>query len=172
MHWEIEFLNLIQEIHNSFLDNVMCFITHLGDSGFIWIILAIILLFKRNTRKVGIVVLAALILELILCNGILKNIFVRIRPCDINTSIKLLIERPNDYSFPSGHTASSFATVTALLLCKMKRIGKVALLLAILIAFSRMYLYVHYPTDILCGIVVGLICGYVSKICLDRYKLC
>lgn len=165
-------MNLIQEIHNSFLDKIMCFITHLGDSGFIWIVLAIILLIKQNTRKIGIVVLGALILDLILCNVILKTLFARVRPCDINTSIKLLIERPNDYSFPSGHTASSFATVTALYLCRMKRVGKVTLILAILIAFSRMYLYVHYPTDILVGIVFGLICGYVSKLCLDRYKLC
>lgn len=149
----------------------MCFITHLGDSGFIWIVLAIILLIKQNTRKIGIVVLGALILDLILCNGILKTLFARVRPCDINTSIKLLIDRLNDYSFPSGHTASSFATVTALYLCRIKRVGKVALILTILIAFSRMYLYVRYPTDILGGIVVGLICGYVSMICLDRYKL-
>ena len=117
--------------------------------------------------------LAALILDLILCNGILKNLFHRVRPYDIRTSIELLVKRPLDYSFPSGHTAASFAAVVALSFAGEKRAWKAALVLACLIAFSRMYLYVHYPTDVLGGVLVGILAGYggyrVVK-ALEQYK--
>ena len=106
--------------------------------------------------------LAALILDLILCNGILKNLFHRVRPYDIRTSIELLVKRPVDYSFPSGHTAASFTAVVALSFAGEKRAWKAALVLACLIAFSRMYLYVHYPTDVLGGILFGVISGYLG----------
>lgn len=104
----------------------------------------------------------ALIADLILCNGILKNLVARTRPYDVNTVVNLLIEKPVDYSFPSGHTAASFAAVTALYLAGEKKLWKPALVLSILIAFTRMYLYVHYPTDILGGIAVGIISGYIG----------
>ena len=93
--------------------------------------------------------------DIILCNGLLKHLFARIRPCEINTAAQLLIPEPADFSFPSEHTAASFAAVTALFLAGEKRLWKIALPVAMLIAFSRLYLYVHYPTDILGGMVTG-----------------
>lgn len=153
---------MIQGIRTPILDTIMCFITGLGDAGIIWIVLAIVLLAIPKTRKSGIVVAVALCVDLILCNGILKNLFARVRPYDINTEIQLLITKPKDFSFPSGHTAASFAAVTALYFSKEKKLWKPALILACLIAFSRMYLYVHYPTDVLGGALVGITAGYVG----------
>lgn len=151
----------------------MTFITRLGDAGAVWILLAVILLIIPKTRKSGAVLAAALCVDVVLCNGILKNLFGRIRPCDVNTSIELLIARPDDFSFPSGHTAASFAAVTALMMAGEQKLWKAALALGALIAFSRMYLYVHYPTDILGGIIVGGIAGVMGyltvRICRNMF---
>lgn len=130
--------------------------------------LALVLILIPKTRKIGLAVMVAVILDSVLCNVILKNIFVRPRPCDVNTAINLLIPRPLGYSFPSGHTSASFAAVSALYFSGENKIWKAALALAILIAFSRMYLYVHYPTDVLGGILVGIFCGYVGNAFFDK----
>ena len=168
MSFELEFLNQLQKLHTPVLDKIMVFITNLGSAGIIWIILTVVCLIIPRTRKVGWVMAASLIVDLILCNGILKNLVARTRPCDVNKSIQLLIKRPWDYSFPSGHTAASFASVTALYLAGEKKLWKMALILACLIAFSRLYLYVHYPTDILGGILVGIAAGYIGYIVVNR----
>lgn len=165
---EIEILNLIQHLRTPFLDEAMRFVTSLGNFSIAWVMLALVLILIPKIRKIGFVVMAAVILDSVLCNVILKNIFLRPRPCDVNTAIKLLIPRPLGYSFPSGHTSASFAAVSALYFSGENKIWKAALALAILIAFSRMYLYVHYPTDVLGGILVGLFCGYVGKACFDK----
>ena len=162
MEIEIKILDLIQTIRTPLGDTVMCFITRLGDAGAVWILLAIILMIIPRTRKSGAVLMIALGVDIVLCNGILKPLIARIRPCDANTSIQLLIARPHDFSFPSGHTAASFAAVGALLFSGEKKLWKPVLVLAVLLAFSRLYLYVHYPTDILGGIVVGNVSGYVG----------
>lgn len=159
---ELEILNLIQTIHTPFLDKLMVFITSLGNSGMIWILLALVLVLIPRTRKCGCIVAAALVIDLILCNGILKNAVARVRPCDVNDAVTLLIPRPADYSFPSGHTAAGFAAVMALYLGQQKKLFGVSLVLALVIAFSRMYLYVHYPTDILGGIAVGVLAGWLG----------
>lgn len=163
---EIRILDMIQGLRTPVGDQVMCFITSLGNSGMIWIALGILLLLIPRTRKSGLVVLAALVLDLILCNGILKHLFARVRPCDVNTAIQLLIPRPADYSFPSGHTAAAFAATSALFFAGEKKLWKPALILAVLIAFSRLYLYVHYPTDILGGMLIGTACGYMGMWCV------
>lgn len=159
---EFRILDFIQGMQTPVGDAVMCFITKLGNAGMIWIVLAVILLLIPKTRKTGIIILAALCIDLVVCNGILKNLFARIRPCDVNTQIQLLIARPDDFSFPSGHTAASFAAVAALYFSGERKLWKPALVLACLIAFSRLYLYVHYPTDILGGILVGIAAGYIG----------
>ena len=107
--------------------------------------------------------LVGLCIDVIVCNGLLKNLVARTRPCDVNTAIQLLISHPTDYSFPSGHTAASFTAVAALYFSGDKKIWKAAIILGILIAFSRMYLYVHYPTDILGGILVGIFSGFIGS---------
>lgn len=160
MSIDFAILDFIQEhLRNAFLDFLMPVITVLGDAGIFWILLAIVLLIYKKTRRVGVILAAALVMDLLLCNILIKPLVARTRPYDVNMSITLLIKKPIDYSFPSGHTAASFASVTALFLTKKKILWEIALLLSCLIAFSRLYLYVHYPTDILGGILIGILAG-------------
>lgn len=162
MNIELSILDWIQTLHTPFLDKIMAFITRLGDAGIIWIVLSIVLLLIPKTRKSGAVMVAALVVDVVLCNIVLKNLVARTRPYDVNTGVHLLVAKLHDYSFPSGHTAASFASVTALYLAGEKKLWKFALVLACLIAISRLYLYVHYPTDVLGGILFGVISGYLG----------
>ena len=162
MNIELSILDWIQTLHMPFLDKIMVFITRLGDAGIIWIVLSIVLLLIPKTRKSGAVMVAALVVDVLLCNIVLKNLVARTRPYDVNTGVHLLVEKLHDYSFPSGHTAASFASVTTLYLAGEKKLWKFALVLACLIAISRLYLYVHYPTDVLGGILFGVISGYLG----------
>lgn len=156
---EFQILDALQKIHTPIMDTLMCGITRLGDAGMIWILLCIVLLLMPKTRKSGMVLLTALLADLVICNVILKPTIQRIRPFDVITDIELLVKRPLDYSFPSGHTAASFTSVMALYLAGEKKLWIPALVLAVLIAFSRLYLYVHYPTDVLGGVIIGVISG-------------
>lgn len=165
---ELRFLDFLQTIHTPLLDKILAFITSLGNAGIVWIGLAVVLLILPKTRKAGIIVAAALLVDLILCNLILKNLVARVRPYDVNTAIAILIKKPLDFSFPSGHTAASFAAMTALFLAKMKKAWIAALILAVLIAFSRLYFYVHYPTDVLGGIVVGILSGVIGYAIVEK----
>ncbi len=165
---ELRFLDFLQTIHTPLLDKILAFITSLGNAGIIWIVLAVVLLILPKTRKTGIIVAAALLMDLILCNLILKNLVARVRPYDVNTDIAILIKKPLDFSFPSGHTAASFAAMTALFLAKMKKAWIAALVLAVLIAFSRLYFYVHYPTDVLGGAVVGILSGIIGYTIVEK----
>ncbi len=168
-NFDFAVLDFIQSnFKTAFGDFIMPIITHLGDSGIIWIILAVVLTVSKKYRPAGIAVAAALIIDLLTCNIILKPLVARIRPFEINTAIELLISPPSDFSFPSGHTAASFASTFALIfISKPYRDRKIyipALILAVLISFSRLYLYVHFPTDIIGGIIVGLFCGFLGSI--------
>ena len=165
---ELRILDFLQTIHTPLLDKILAFITSLGNAGIIWIVLAVVLLILPKTRKTGIIVAAALLMDLILCNLILKNLVARVRPYDVNTAIAILIKKPLDFSFPSGHTAASFAAMTALFLAKMKKAWIAALVLAVLIAFSRLYFYVHYPTDVLGGAVVGILSGIIGYAIVEK----
>lgn len=161
---EIEFwiLDWLQSLRTPFLDTVMPMITSLGNGGICWIALTAVLLAVPRTRQSGWVMAAALLTDLVLCNLILKNVIARTRPYDIYTGIELLIAKPGDYSFPSGHTAASFASVAALYFSGENKLWKIAAVVSVLIAFSRMYLYVHFPTDILGGIAVGVLSGWLG----------
>ena len=149
-----------------FLDFIMPCITLLGDGGIFWIACAVILLFTKKYRKTGLGMGAALILGLIVCNMILKPWVGRIRPYDLQerlgNTIPLLIERQHDFSFPSGHTFASFEAATVLMLHN-KKLGIPALILACLIAFSRLYLYVHYPTDVITSVILGTAFGFLGN---------
>lgn len=151
---ELPILDAIQNLRNPVLDQIMVFISSINDIGLVWILAGVALLFFRKYRKNGWIVLFSLLAGLLIANVLLKNLVQRIRPCDINTAVELLIARPDDWSFPSGHTTSSFAAAAALMYAD-KKMGIPAYILAVIMAFSRMYLYVHYPTDILGGIVIG-----------------
>ena len=169
--WEIAILDALQNMHSPWLDKLMIAVTSLGNAGILWIIMTVILLIIPKTRKTGLFMAAALLVEVILANVILKNFVARTRPYEVVDYVSLLIKKPVDYSFPSGHTGASFAAVTALFLCRRKLIGGISLVIAALIAFSRMYLYVHFPTDVIGGVVVGIvsgICGYFIIRKIDR----
>ena len=114
MEIEFDILDLLQKLHTPIGDQVMCTITKLGNAGAIWIMLTLILLLIPKTRRCGAVLTVALIINTILCNGIIKPFVARPRPCDVNMAIQLLIPRPSDWSFPSGHTSAAFASASAL----------------------------------------------------------
>ena len=113
-------------------------------------------------KMISKIMAAALIMDLLICNVAVKNLAARTRPYEVNTSVQLLVAKLHDYSFPSGHTAASFASVTALYLAGEKKLWKPALVLACLIAVSRLYLYVHYPTDVLGGMIFGILAGFAG----------
>ena len=113
---EIQILNIIQNLRTDIGDTIVPLITKLGDAGMIWICLTIVLLIIPKTRKTGVIMMAALLVDVLLCNVLIKNLVARTRPFDVNTAVQLLVAKPRDYSFPSGHTAASFASVTALYL--------------------------------------------------------
>lgn len=166
---EMQILDMVQMLRNPIMDQIMLMITRLGDGGILWILFALLLFVKKDTGKIGILIFLAILLEVIFCNVLLKPMFQRIRPCDLNDTISLLIDHPDDYSFPSGHTGAAFAFSSSLFFTK-QRFRYQSLLLSILIAFSRMYLYVHYPTDILGGIILGIMCGYLSYQILQAFN--
>lgn len=156
MEWEFSILYALQELHNPILDTIMVFITTLGDDGLFWIAIGVICLFFKKHRKMGLQVLLSMLFTYIIGNLILKNIFARPRPCDIDTAVTMLISRPHGHSFPSGHSMNGMVAAVALFL-NNKKIGIPALILATLIGFSRMYLFVHFPTDVLGGFAVGIL---------------
>ncbi len=162
MDFEYTILDFIRNnLSCTFLDYLMQGISFLANVGWIWIVCAIIFLFFPKTRKMGIAVACALIFSLLICNITIKPIIARVRPYDLREGIELIISKPTDFSFPSGHTSISFAGAAAIF-SQNKKLGVPALILAILIAFSRLYLYVHFPTDILGGIIVGSLCGFLG----------
>ena len=162
MNIELKILDWFQTLHTPVLDKFMTSVTKLGNAGIFWIILTVLFLLIPKMRKTGVVMAAALIIDLLLCNVLLKNLVARTRPYDVNTGIQLLVAKLRDYSFPSGHTAASFASVTALYLSGERRIWIIALVISCLIAVSRLYLYVHYPTDVLGGIIFGCLSGWIG----------
>lgn len=158
-------------MHSFTMDKIMVITTSLGDLGFIWLLIAALLIINKKYRKVGIMAIVALILATVLGEGILKHLVQRIRPSADIPAINLLIEKPLSYSFPSGHTTSSFA-VAGVLSKYLKKYSLVFLGLASLIAFSRLYLYVHYPSDVLAGIILGLLCSKLVIYAFGKMKNC
>lgn len=174
-----EILLFIQGIFvNESLTPIFAFITHLGNKGMIWIALSVGLLLFKKTRPIGIMVALALIFSYLINNLMLKNLIMRTRPYEVIPSVKLLIEAQHDYSFPSGHASSSFAAAIAAMrgiriygyYDKYKICYYALLALAIIIAFTRLYLGVHYPTDVIFGILSGVVIGlFVWKLPLNRF---
>lgn len=154
-------LFFIQGLHNQFLDKLMIAATILGDKGAIWICISFILIMNKKTRTIGIITLFSLVLSTILGEGIIKHLVQRTRPYINFPTIKLLIKETTYYSFPSGHATSSFAA--AYVLGKyLKRYAIIFWLMAGLISVSRIYLFMHYPSDIIAGIALGLTVGIIS----------
>ncbi len=162
---DFQILDFIQEnLKCEFLDKVLPLITKLGDHGIVPILIAVILLIFTRTRKIGLSMGIAFIFGGVIGNLLLKNLVGRIRPYDI-TGAEILIERLSDYSFPSGHTLIAFETAVVLLVLLKGRAKPIALgatVIAAIIAFSRLYLYVHYPSDVLAGIILGSLFGVIG----------
>lgn len=190
MNWEFQFLNWIQDhLRGGFMDNLMPLITKFGDGGVFWIIVTLLLFIPKRTRKYAHVSAFALLFGVIGGNLIMKNVFARPRPFWLENgnplarlsdqlpnipagrqTLTLLVKAPHDYSFPSGHTQASFAAATSICMWSRKW-GIPALVLAALVAFSRMYLYVHYPTDILAGMLCGIVYALIAAaICNKLFR--
>lgn len=161
-------LHFIQNnMQSGLLDWLMPKITVLGNAGAVWLAAAVLLLFFKKRRKQGLVLLAALALCYITGNLLLKPLVGRIRPCNIDLGAALLIPRPGDLSFPSGHTMASFAAAGVIAQLSGWKTGAGAYLLAGAIAFSRLYLYVHYPSDVFAGMLIGTA---LALLCVTAYK--
>lgn len=157
MPFDFPILYFIQEhLTAPLIDNIMIFVSKIGEGGMVWIASALIMLLFKRTSKCGLLMLLSMLICFITGELIIKNIVCRIRPCYIDTAMELLVSRPDSYSFPSGHTASSF-TAASIIFYFFRKSGVFALLFAALMAFSRMYLFVHFPTDILGGFLLGII---------------
>ncbi len=167
--FELKILDFIQEnLKCGFLDWFMPLITRLGDGGVFWIVIAVVLLCFKKYRKTGAMMGVALLLGLLVGNLTLKPLIGRIRPYDMpGTDIDLLVEGLRDKSFPSGHTLASFEGAVVLLL-NDKRLGIPAIIIAGLVALSRLYLYVHYPTDVLAGMVLGTIFAFIAVFIVNK----
>lgn len=159
---EADILLWIQEyVRNPALTPLMKTITHFGDYGMFWILMTILLLLYQRTRKIGLTVGAALLGSLLINNVILKNLVARTRPYEVIEGLQLLVDKAVDLSFPSGHTGSSFAAAVVMFKLLPKRYGTAAMVLACLIGFSRLYIGIHYPTDVLFGMVSGGLIGFL-----------
>ena len=172
MQWDFSVLDQIAAGRTPVLDSFFSVFTHLGDPV-VWVVLLIALLAFRKTRRIGICITAAVILDLLLCNLILKPLVCRPRPYALR-EVALLVKAETDASFPSGHAASSFAMAFCLAFRKNKW-ALPAFLFAALLAYSRLYLYLHFPTDVLGGIAVGFMCGtlgaYLGSLLLRRFSI-
>ncbi len=146
------------------LDGVVTFVTHLADHGYLWILIALVLVLIRKTRAGGSAAAVALACGLLITNICIKNAVARIRPYETIEGLTSLIGIMEDWSFPSGHTTASFAAATAIAIMLGKRFGIPALILALFIALSRLYVGVHYPSDVLAGVIIGVVCGVLGSI--------
>lgn len=134
-------------------------ITYLGNGGAVMITVCFILLICPKTRKLGILATISLVVNVLVSNVLLKNLVARTRPYEIIEGLKLIIKKQRDYSFPSGHSSGSFALASVIYIETPRKIGIPAMIIATLIALSRLYVGVHYPTDVFAGMIVGTLIG-------------
>ena len=157
---ELSFLYAIP--HNEILDKFFLLVTAIaGSYGQLWLVVGVVLLFFKKTRRAGAAVLLSYVFVFVLGQYVLKNLFDRPRPCHIDQTFELLVKRPSSSSFPSTHSAWSFAAATAVFM-RHRKAGIPVFIVAAIIAFSRMYLFLHFPTDVLAGIVFGILMGLAA----------
>ena len=162
MEFELYLLDKIQDIfQNALLDTIMPLITSLGTAGIVPILIAIILLIRKDTRSTGIKLTIALAICFVIVNVGLKPLIARSRPFNYR-DIALLVAIPKDYSFPSGHAAIFMALTSSLFYSKV-RSWPLFLLLTLVVGFSRLYLYVHFPSDVICGFALGWLAGHLGN---------
>ncbi|HHU73652.1 MAG TPA: phosphatase PAP2 family protein [Clostridiales bacterium] len=156
---------------SSFLDTLMVFVTSLGNGAFLWIFIAFLLLLTRKYQKSGLALICTICLSLILGDHIIKPLIMRPRPCHAYPWVPLLISCPITPSFPSGHSMVAAASATVLIYYhRLTAIG--AIIIALAIAFSRIYLFVHYPSDALGGILLGILTSSLVILGINKlYKI-
>lgn len=159
---------IVQTFNNDFFNSFMPVFTAICNHGEIWITVGLVLLLSKKYRLYGIILLVGLLIGFLVCNIGLKNLVMRPRPSWLNTDYLLLIDNPTDYSFPSGHTTSSFVAAVILTLSNGK-FGYWAIPLAVMLAFSRLYLYVHFPSDILGGALIGSLIGLITFFVMRKF---
>lgn len=161
---DVQILNWIQEnLRCSALDKILPFVTFLGSKGWLFIVMAVLFIGISRYRKWGVSLAVSLSLGLIFGNMVLKNVVARVRPYDFVGNIELLVAKLSDYSFPSGHTLAAVEFCTVVCMMPVRRIYKVlAVLLAVAMAFSRLYLYVHFPSDVLASVLLGSLFGVMG----------
>ena len=170
---EIQILHWFETLHNPITNPIFYVITTLGNAGWFWIVLAVLMLtvLPKKYKKAGLTMAIALILSLIFCNGIMKHLWARPRAFWVDgqnfvvgnefENLYGIFNSIHDYSFPSGHSSASFAAAVSIFMWRKKE-GSAALVLAALIAFSRLYFTVHYPTDVLVGTITGALYGVAA----------
>lgn len=169
--WSI--LNAIQGIRCSFLDFILSKLTIIGEGGICWIIICVIMLFFKRTRKCGFSLAVCLVVCLILGNCILKPLIARPRPYMLNPDLIINVPLSDSYSFPSGHTYSSIGSTVVIWYYLKYKWGVAAMLLALLISFSRIYFQMHFMTDIIGGILLGIVASVVSITFINMmYRKC
>lgn len=169
---DINILLYIQgSVRASWLNPFVVFITSLGNAGIFWVLLSALLLISKKTRKIGIISFLALLSSLFINNLLLKNLVRRMRPYDACRMLTPLVAKPVDFSFPSGHTGSSFASAYVMYRQLPKKAGIGMLVLAALIGLSRLYVGVHYPSDVLAGVLTGIASGILAEWVYQRYFL-
>lgn len=169
LEFDGQILLFFQEfIRNRFLTPVLVFLTSLGNAGIIWILISVGFLFFKKTRKIGCMSLLALFFSLIVNNLLLKNLIARGRPYDAIPELYPLVKKPTDYSFPSGHTAAAFSAACVFFRNLSKKFGIPLIVLAAVIAVSRLYVGVHYPSDVLVGLISGILLSYAAEFCVKK----
>ncbi len=162
--WDASVITAIYEnVHSAFLTMFFRIVTLLGEGGIFWIAVAVILLFFKKTRRSGICIGASLLIGVIVGNGIIKNVVARPRPYDAIAGIESVVSHLSDYSFPSGHSLCCFEAATALAMNRTKW-AILAYVGAVLVAVSRLFLFVHYPTDVICGALLGVLFGVLGSL--------
>lgn len=164
---DIKVLDLLnRKFRCQFLDKIMPLITAMGNCGIVWVLASICLVNNKNYRVKGYMIITSLVITTIIGEGIIKHLIKRTRPFVNMKDSKLLVSKPITYSFPSGHTASSFAAA-GIFMNMDSSLSILVVIVASLIAFSRIYLNVHYPTDVVTGIILGLLC---SKLVINIFS--
>ena len=152
-----------ENLRNPFLSAILIPVTKSGNAGILFIITGLLLICFKRTRKMGTIFLISLAVNFIISNLFLKNIVARIRPFDVIEALTTLVPRPHGYSFPSGHTSSVFACMVTFFFTNRK-IAPYLMIYAVLMGFSRVYVGVHYPTDVITGAIIGTLIACVSSI--------
>ena len=170
MAWELHFLHGLQQLRSGALTALMTAYTSLGDHGVLWIGITLLLLLGRKTRRAGVVGILALALGAAATNLTLKPLIERLRPFVADPSLLPLIVVSDMNSFPSGHTTAAFAAATGwyLALPETLRWRWTLFLSALLMGVSRLYVGVHYPTDVLAGTVIGIAAGFFANCIVKR----